>query len=109
MVIRVAFYSNAVLIKASDDSEICHLGLCFSFRKEILAFRAPRVIFQVLLKRRFSTEGLLSHGIDLISSQIEIVIILAGKAKTLLTVAYTSRFRNAFRIKSCSYRIGFIY
>ena len=51
----------------------------------------------------------MSHSIDLISSQIEIVIILAGKAKTLLAVAYASRFRNAFGIKSCSYRICFIY
>jgi len=49
---------DSILVEASDDGEIRHLGLCFCFRIEILTLGAPLVILKAALGGGSSAEVL---------------------------------------------------
>ena len=109
MVVTVTPKGDSALVLASNDGEIRHLGLRFCFSKEILTLRAPLMILKTTVYRCFRVEVPRSHKGYLCSSQVEVVIVLAGKAKTLSTVTYACCFRNAFSIKPGSYFTSFLY
>ena len=56
MPIGVTPNGDSILVEASDDGEIRHLGLCFRFRIEILTLRTPLVILKAALCSSSSAE-----------------------------------------------------